>query len=141
MPVSDFSFLSKEEFTNFDVTNVSDDSEYGYILEVDLIYPESLHNKHSDRPFALEKFIPPGGKTKKLIASLYNKFQYVIHYVYLKECLKNGLILSNIHRIVRFRQERFLEKYIQLNTRLRQASKSQFEKDFFKLLNTLCIVP
>lgn len=135
MPISDFSFLSIEEVNKFNVLNVTDDSEYGYILEVDLLYPENLHKSHSDLPFAPEKFIPPGGKTKKLIASLYNKFNYVIHYVYLKECLKNGLVLSKIHRILRFRQESYLKNYIELNTRLRQASKSIFEKDFFKLLN------
>lgn len=115
--------------------NVSDDDSYGYILEVDLIYPDHLRNKHRDLPFAPEKFVPPGGKTVKLIANLYDKFNYVIHYVHLKECLKNGLILKHIHSILTFRQECFLKKYIELNTILRQQSKTAFEKDFFKLLN------
>lgn len=135
LPISDFRFMTEDEVRKFNVHSVSDDSEVGYILEVDLIYPDHLHEKHSDLPFAPEKFVPPGGKTKKLIASLYNKFEYVIHYVHLKQCIKNGLVLSKIHRIVQFRQDNFLAKYIQLNTRLRQASKSAFEKDFFKLLN------
>lgn len=135
MPISDLRFLTIDEIKTINVSSISDDSEYGYILEVDLMYPESLHNTHSDLPFAPERFTPVGGKTPKLIASLYDKFNYVIHYVHLKACLLNGLILKKIHRILTFRQENYLQKYIDLNTTLRQASTTAFEKDFFKLLN------
>ncbi|CAG9790332.1 unnamed protein product [Diatraea saccharalis] len=65
MPIKDFSFLSLREVNNFNVFNISNDSDYGYILEVDLLYPDHLHQSHSDLPFAPEKFVPPGGKTKK----------------------------------------------------------------------------
>lgn len=135
IPISEFRLLNQKEINCFDVMSVSDDSEYGFILEVDLEYPESVHDFHSDLPFAPEKFIPPGGKTPKLIANLYDKFNYVIHYIHLKQCLKSGLLLRKIHRILTFRQEEYLKKYIDLNTTLRQASKTAFEKDFFKLLN------
>ncbi|CAH1639518.1 unnamed protein product [Spodoptera littoralis] len=135
LPISEFKFLTLEEISNFDVITISDDNDYGYILEVDLIYPNYLHNKHKDLPFAVEKLVPPYGKSAKLIANLYDKHHYVIHYVHLKECLKNGLILKKIHCILSFRQECFLKNYIDLNTRLRQNSKTVFEKDFFKLLN------
>lgn len=52
---------------------ITDDSCYGYILEVDLQYPDHLHNAHADLPFAAEKCVPPGGKTEKLIVNLYDK--------------------------------------------------------------------
>lgn len=135
MPVSEFRFLRAEEIEKLDVLSISDDADFGYILEVDLYYPDHLHSAHSDLPFAPEKHIPLGGKNKKLIANLYDKFNYVTHYVYLKECLKNGLVLKKIHRVITFRQQNFLARYIDLNTRLRQAAVSQFDKDFFKLLN------
>lgn len=135
MPMSDFRFLSDDEIKNLDVLSIPDDAEFGCILEVDLVYPNSLHSSHKDLPFAPEKHIPPGGKTKKLIANLYDKFYYVIHYVYLKECMRNGLVLKKIHRVISFRQQNYLAKYIDLNTNLRQNSSSAFEKDFFKLLN------
>lgn len=134
-PISDFKFLSSREIMYFNVMNISDESDFGYILEVDLLYPDHLHDLHHDLPFAAEKFVPPGGKSAKLIASLYDKFNYVIHYVHLKECVKHGLVLTKIHRILSFRQENYLKKYIDLNTTLRQLSKTTFEKDFFKLLN------
>ncbi|XP_047035542.1 uncharacterized protein LOC124641502 isoform X1 [Helicoverpa zea] len=135
MPISNFYLLNENEISKFDLFNVADDADYGYILEVDLCYPQHLHDSHSDLPFAPEKIIPPGGKTYKLVANLYDKTKYVIHYTNLKQCLKHGLILKKIHRILAFRQDCFLKKYIDLNTQLRQTCNSAFEKDFFKLLN------
>ena len=134
-PISEFEFMPQSNINNFNVMDITDEDDYGYILEVDLIYPNCIHNNHKDLPFAAEKCIPPGGNTKKFIANLYDKYNYIIHYSHLKECLKNGLILKKIHKILTFRQDNFLKKYIDLNTILRQESKTQFEKDFFKLLN------
>lgn len=135
MPISDFRFLTSTEITHLNIETINDDSDNEYILEVDLEYPYHLHDMHCDLPFAVEKLIPPGGKSEKLVANLYNKTKYIIHYVHLKECLKQGLKLTKVHRVITFKQESFLKKYIDLNTRLRQNSKSDFEKDFFKLLN------
>lgn len=135
MPVADFVFLSEDEVEHFNIYNIPDDGELGYILEIHMMYPHQLHDQHSDLPFAPEKFTPPGGKSEKSIASLYDKYRYVIHFGHLKECMNNGLVYKKIHRILRLRQDNFLQKYIDLNTRLRQSATTSFEKDFFKLLN------
>lgn len=135
LPVSDFKLLNVSEIKLLDIMNIPDDAEYGYILEVDLVYPEKLHCIHNDYPLCAEKFIPPGGKTTKLIPNLYSKYEYVIHYVHLKTCLRNGIILGKIHRVITFRQSQFLADYINLNTELRKAAKTAFQQDLFKLLN------
>lgn len=135
LPHSSFRFLNDNELKHLRIQNIDDDADWGYILEVDLLYPDHLHNYHNDLPFCPEKCIPPGGKTKKLIANLYNKYNYVIHYVHLKKCLEHGLILRKIHRVITFKQSPYLKQYIELNTQLRQKAKSTFEQDFFKLLN------
>lgn len=135
LPYSSFRFLSEHEIDNLCIERIENDAEWGFILEVDLLYPESLHNYHNDLPFCPEKCIPPGGKTKKLLANVYNKYNYVIHYVYLKKCLEHGLMLRKVHRVITFRQSPYLKQYIELNTQLRQKAKSSFEQDFFKLLN------
>ena len=44
-------------------------------------------------------------------------------------------MLKKIHRVLRFTQSRWLEKYIQFNTDQRAMAKNTFEKDFFKLAN------
>ncbi|XP_049887050.1 uncharacterized protein LOC126381638 [Pectinophora gossypiella] len=135
LPYSDFELIENPKLECLDILNIPDDSEVGYILEVDLVYPDHLHDLHNDIPFCPQKFTPPGSKTCKLIPNLYDKFKYVIHYIHLKTCLKHGLHLKHIHRAIKFKQSPYLRQYIDLNTKLRQKAKSQFEQDFFKLLN------
>lgn len=72
LPISDFRFLSLSEIESLNVESISNDAPYGYILEVDLLYPEELHNSHNDYPFCAEKFVPPGGKSVKLTPNLYD---------------------------------------------------------------------
>ncbi|KAJ8977854.1 hypothetical protein NQ317_018691 [Molorchus minor] len=84
--------------TNIDVTTVPDDGEIGYILEVDLEYPETLHDLHKDLPLCAEHRTPPNSKFPKLMTTLYPKDRYVIHYRNLKQALQHGLKLIRIHK-------------------------------------------
>lgn len=134
LPQRDFIWLNDGEIENFDVSNVSDESDTGYVLEVDLEYPENLHDHHNDFPFCPEAIVPPNGKFKnaKLIPNLFSKSKYIIHYRNLKQCLESGLILRKIYRILKFTQSPWLRSYIDLNTKFRNLSKTEFDKDFFK---------
>lgn len=71
--------------TNIDVTSIPDDSPVGYILEVDLEYPDTLHELHKDLSFCPEHRTPPNSNYPKLNTSLYDKYNYVIHYRNLKK--------------------------------------------------------
>ena len=53
----------------------------------------------------------------------------------MKQCLDLGLKLTKIHKGIKFEEEDFIKKYIELNTELRKNAKIEFEKDFFKLMN------
>lgn len=134
LPLSNFRFLDRNEIDVLDITQIDNEAKYGFILEVDLIYPRDLHNDHNDLPFCPEKCIPPGGKDYKLIPNLHDKYFYVIHYVHLKTCLKHGLKLKKIHRVITFLQDSYLKQYIDLNTKLRQKASSTFEQDLFKVM-------
>ena len=109
------------------------DEQKPCILEVDLDYPHELHNLHDDYPLAPERLIV--NKVEKLIPNLSDKKKYVIHHRVLKQYLKLGLRLTKIQRGIKFEESPFMKKYIDLNTKLRTASKLEFEKDFFKLMN------
>ena len=103
------------------------------ILEVDLEYPDKLHDLHNDYPLAPEK-ITCKNEVEKL-PNLKNKEKYVIHYENLKQYLSLGLRLTRIRRGIKFEESDWLKSYIDMNTKLRTKVKNTFEKDFFKLRN------
>ena len=71
----------------------------------------------------------------KLVPNFYDKERYVCHVKNLKYYIEKGLVVKKIHRVLQFKQSNWLKKYIDFNTTERAKSKSDFEKDFFKLMN------
>lgn len=134
LPQNQFRWLSEEETENFDINLINDQySSTGYILEVDLEYPRHLHDDHNDFPFCAQPMKTGQTNVKKLVLNLNNKENYIIHYVNLRQCLANGLVLKKIHRILTFHQSCWLKSYVDLNIKKRQQATNDFEKDFYKL--------
>ena len=125
----------------------------GYILEVDLEYPQELHNKHNNYRLAPERTQVPEewyspyqkelarelglskDKTEKFLLTLRDKKNYVLHYRNLQLYLSLGMKLKKVHNVLAFDQENWMEPYIRLNTELRKKATSVLEKNFFKLMN------
>ena len=68
-----------------------ENNEKGYILEVDLEYPKNLHKQHSDLPFLPEKM--KINKLNKLVCTIQDKENYVVHIRALKQTLNHELII------------------------------------------------
>ncbi|XP_071444738.1 uncharacterized protein [Hetaerina americana] len=117
-----------------DVMNIPDDSPKGYILEVDLEYPQELHDSHSELPLCPEKKTPPNGKHVKLLNTLDNKKRYVLHYRNLKQALVKGLKMKYVHRVLEFDQSCWMKSYIDLNSQRRKLATDESERDFYKLM-------
>ena len=152
MPYKDFKWVDVNELlgkvnkVNCSVNNVNEaesleevlskvllNEDLGYILEVDLEYPDELHDLHNDYPLAPETMVL--NRVNKLTPNLRNKTKYILHHRNLGLYLSLGLRLTKIHRIIEFKQSKWLAPYITLNTNLRTEAKNNFEKDFFKLMN------
>ena len=131
MPYKDFKWVDVENAPPLE--KITSDGDLGYILEVDLEYPNELHDLHNDYPLAPETM--EINKVNKLTPNLKNKTKYILHHRNLKLYLSLGLRLTKIHRIIEFKQSEWLAPYIALNTNLRTNAKNNFEKDFFKLMN------
>ena len=55
LPTGGFKWLTNKEISNIDLGKYYENSKEGLILEVDLEYPNDLHEIHNDYPVALEK--------------------------------------------------------------------------------------
>ena len=75
------------------------------------------------------------GTVKKLVTSLTNKNNDVIHHRNLQQCLELGMKLKKIHRILKFRQSDWTRPYIDFNTKKRIISNNEADNNFFKLMN------
>ena len=67
------------------------------------------------------------GKIEKLVVNLHDKTEYFLHIRKLKQTLNYGLILKNVHRVIKFDQKDWLKTYIDMNTELRQKAKNNLE--------------
>ena len=156
LPTGGFEWMSDKEIKRIDLGKYKADGKKGLILEVDLEYPQELHDLHNDYPLAPEKTkVSTGmlsnyckriadkynisiGQVNKLIPTLRDKKEYVLHYRNLQLYLDLGLKIKKVHRVLRFDQSPWLKQYIDFNTEKRKNAKNAFEKDFFKLLNNAC---
>ena len=98
-------------------------AEKGYILKVDLEYPEELHDEHNAYPLAPKRLKVDnvwmsdyqqnllkqmyGGashEVEKLVPNLRHNARYVLHFRNLQLYLQLGMRLKNIHRALCFDQ-------------------------------------
>ena len=153
LPTGGFKWLPQKQIEKINLGKYTENSEKGLILEVDLEYPQELHDLHNDYPLGPEKvkvkedmmsdyckkiqkkFNISTGLVHKLIPTLSNKEKYVLHYRNLQLYLNLGLKLNKVHRVLEFDQSPWLKQYIDFNTQKRTNAKNSFEKDFFKLMN------
>ena len=106
---------------------MNEESDKGYFLEVDVQYPEKLHDLRNDLPFLPERLRIE--KVEKLVANLHDRTEYVIQIRNLKQSLNHGLVLKKVQRVIIFNQNASLKPYTDMNTNLRKRAKNDFGKD------------
>ena len=71
----------------------------------------------------------------KLIPTLRDKKEYMLHYHNLQLYLDLSLKIKKVHRARKFDQSPWLKQYIDFNTEKQKHAKNSFEKNFFNLMN------
>ena len=97
LPTGGFRWMTQKQIDKTNLATYNEDSKKGLILEVDLEYPEELHDLHNDYPLGpekvkvtknmlsdyctkiSEKYNISTGLVHKLIPTLGNKEKYVLH--------------------------------------------------------------
>ena len=74
-------------------------------------------------------------KVEKFVTNLHDQSEYVIHIRNLKQALNHRVILKKVNTVIKFNQNLWLKSYIDINSKLRQKAKLNFEKDLFKLMD------
>ena len=69
------------------------------------------------------------------MVTLEGRNRYIVHHSALREYKDNGMVIVGVHRVVRFKEDRWLAPYVSHNARMRQQARNEFEKGFWKLLN------
>ena len=152
LPISDFCFLSQKEIDQLDICNIPKNSEYGYIIQCDLIYDKQYHDRDCDFPLAAERkkitkdmlspyslFIHDKldtniGNYEKLVPNLLDKHNYICHYRNLQLYIELGMKVATVSKVLRFKQEAWLKPYIDFNTQKRAQATNSFEKLLFKYM-------
>ena len=122
LPVNKFELTEETSHFNDDfIKNYIEKNDQGYFLEVEVEYPEKLHELHNDLPFLPER--KKINNIEKLVTNLYDKDEHVIHIRNLKQALTHGLIMIKVHRVIKFNKKDWLKPDIDMNTKLRQKGK------------------
>ena len=106
------------------IKNYDENSNIGYYFSVDVECPKELHDFYSDLPFLPERM--KINKCSKLVCTLYDKRNYVVYIMALKQALMHSLKLKKVHKVLQFNQKAWLKLYIQMNTELRKNAKNDF---------------
>ena len=127
LPTGNFKWMTDKEISKTNLGKYELDSKEGLILEVDLEYPKELHDLHNDYPIAPEKVKVSNDMlsayckkiakkynistelVSKLIPTLRDKKEYVLHYHNLQLYLDLGLKIKKIHRVLKFDQSSWLK--------------------------------
>ena len=116
LPYGGLKWMSEVEIDEFNFDLVGWNNDEGYILEVDLKYPDDLHDFHNDYPLTPEKLrvindmlfeycsdiAEKYGVKVGEVNKLGNKGNYVVHYRNLQLYKLLGMRETRIHRVLKY---------------------------------------
>ena len=119
LPTGDFREIKVTRSNLKTILRTPDNDEHGFLLECDIEYPSSIHNKTKYISFLPEKktikvedFSPSMTinkpekfkPTEKLIMDQTNKQRYFLNYRDLNFYIRHGIRILNVHTVYKFKQ-------------------------------------
>lgn len=161
MPISDFEWLEIDNNIEELLHNIrlwDEDSVWGFTVECDLECPEEVMRKTMQFPLAphtitideenftytdrMRETKPPTTvRQKKLCTTFLPKTNYVVHVSALKFYVEMGLIVTKVHKVIRYKQSRWMGGYIDHLAKLRADAEAEgnmmMSKCFKQSMNSL----
>ena len=108
------------EFNEDLIESYNEKSNEGYFLKVDFQCSGNSHELLNNLPFNL-----------KLVGNLSDEKEYIVHTQNLKQGLSQGLVLKQIHKVIKFYGKSSLKSHIDMNAELKK-DKNRFWKIFLQ---------
>ena len=142
-----------KKITIYEILETDDNADTGYILEVNISFPQEIHDRLKQLPPCPETIIPiedwlsqfqkelkiktkRKGTRAKLIPHFHKHLNYCMHYRLLKYVVNEiGVQIDTVHNVVEFKQSTWMQPYIEENNALRTLANNGCERGFFKLMN------
>ena len=110
LPVNKFEWIEDTSLFNVEfIKSHNEESDEGYFLDVGIQYPEKIRELHNDLPFLPERM--KIGKIERFVSNLYDKAEYFVHIKNLKQALNHGLILENVHKVIKLVETLYWYEY------------------------------
>jgi hypothetical protein len=125
LPYKDIKFNT--EITHEESLRTADDAETGYTVEVDLSFPQGIHERLKQLPPCPETRVPDEAcfsyfqkelklktnnksKCEKLIPHFHEHLNYCIHYITLNYVVEElGVRIDKLHHVVEFKQQKWMQ--------------------------------
>ena len=136
LPCANFKWITAAAELDHIISNLpSEEASFGYLLQIDFHIPDHIHDRLSDLPPAPMSEKPPGSSVSKLLLTLSAKSNYIVHSALLKFYIEAmGIVVTKVHRAVKFDQSKVFKGSIDVNTEKRADSTSKF-RNYYKLKN------
>jgi len=155
LAVGDYTWLSEEEIADLNISSLPDEGEYGYILEVSMYCPPDKMDYHNPLPPAvvkrriqfnelsgyqqdlfskMNKGLPKSETEERLILDLLPKTNYVCYHKLLKLYTQEGMIITKIHKCLRFKAAPYLKPFVDYIMSIRKSAVQSGDS----FLNKIC---
>lgn len=129
LPISDYLFvpIDSQDWQSLDTTGI-----YGYFLEIDCHFPPSTHDYLDQFIPIVERKLPPGAKTERLISDFTDKHNYVLTLQHYQLLIRLGVQITRIWQVLQYKQSNYMAPYIDIVSNWRTKSTNKFANAQFK---------